>query len=104
MHSSVRIVALWTHQFQPDSYKESVKMERRKLSPASENVQNSSTSSMTFLSRAIRLVASLAVVALVTWAGSILIPVNATTIGFAYLLLVLFIASIWAYGQETRSY
>ena len=59
---------------------------------------------MTFLSRAIRLVASLAVVALVTWAGSTLIPVNATTIGFAYLLLVLFIASIWAYGQETRSY
>jgi len=52
---------------------------------------------MTLLSRAIRLVASPAVVALVTWAGSTLIPVNATTIGFAYLLLVLFIASIWGF-------
>jgi len=52
---------------------------------------------MTLLSRAIRLVASLAGVALVTWAGNSLIPVNATTIGFAYLLLVLVIATIWGF-------
>ena len=52
---------------------------------------------MTLLSRAIRFVVSLAGVALVTWAGSSLIPVNATTIGFAYLLLVLVIATIWGF-------
>jgi two-component system sensor histidine kinase KdpD len=34
-------------------------------------------------------------VALVTWTGTRLIPVNTTTAGFAYLLLVLVIASTW---------
>jgi len=45
--------------------------------------------------RALRFLASLAGVALVTFAGYRLLPVNATTIGFAYLLLVLIVASLW---------
>ncbi len=40
---------------------------------------------------------SLAGVGFVTLAGYSLIPVNATTIGFAYLLLVLIIASVWGF-------
>jgi two-component system sensor histidine kinase KdpD len=52
---------------------------------------------MTLLSRTIRLLSSLAGVVLVTWIGASLVPVNATTIGFAYLLLVLVIATIWGF-------
>ena len=51
--------------------------------------------------RALRLVASLAGVALVTIAGYRLIPVNATTIGFAYLLLVLIVASLWGFFEAS---
>jgi two-component system sensor histidine kinase KdpD len=47
--------------------------------------------------RGIRLLASLAAVAVLTWMGRVLIPVNATTAGFAYLLLVLSIASTWGF-------
>ena len=36
---------------------------------------------------------------LLTWAGYSLVPVNATTIGFAYLLLVLIIASLWGFAE-----
>ena len=47
---------------------------------------------------AVRLSASLAGVAIVTVVGARLLPgVNATTIGFAYLLLVLVIASTWGF-------
>ncbi len=47
---------------------------------------------------AVRLCASLAGVAIVTVVGARLLPgVNATTIGFAYLLLVLVIASTWGF-------
>jgi hypothetical protein len=94
---SVRVVTLWAYQFQLGSHKENIKMEIRRLSPARRNVQNSNRSSMTLLSRAIRFVSSLAGVLLVTWAGSSLVPVNATTIGFAYLLLVLVIATVWGF-------
>jgi two-component system, OmpR family, sensor histidine kinase KdpD len=52
---------------------------------------------MTLVSRVIRLVSSLAGVVLVTWTGSSLVPVNATTIGFAYLLLVLVVATVWGF-------
>jgi len=38
-------------------------------------------------------------VALVTWTGYRLVPVNATTIGFAYLLLVLVIATTWGFYE-----
>jgi two-component system, OmpR family, sensor histidine kinase KdpD len=47
----------------------------------------------------LRLLGSLAGVGLVTLAGYSLIPVNATTIGFAYLLLVLIIASVWGFVE-----
>ena len=46
---------------------------------------------------ALRLVSSLAGVAIVTFAAHRLIPINATTVGFAYLLLVLVIASTWGF-------
>jgi two-component system, OmpR family, sensor histidine kinase KdpD len=52
---------------------------------------------MTLVARVIRILASLSGVALITWAGSSVIPVNATTIGFAYLLLVLVIATTWGF-------
>jgi two-component system, OmpR family, sensor histidine kinase KdpD len=47
----------------------------------------------------LRLLLSLAGVILVTWAGFTLIPVNATTAGFGYLLLVLIIASFWGFFE-----
>ncbi len=49
--------------------------------------------------RALRLLISLAGVALLTYAGYRLFPVNATTQGFAYLLLVLIVASIWGFFE-----
>ena len=47
--------------------------------------------------RVLRLLLSLGGVAVVTFAGYSLVPVNATTVGFAYLLLVLIIASVWGF-------
>ncbi|HEY9715341.1 MAG TPA: ATP-binding protein [Chroococcales cyanobacterium] len=41
--------------------------------------------------------ASLSGVALVTFVGYAVLPVNATTVGFAYLLVVLIIASVWGF-------
>src|SRR5437867_2910388 len=49
--------------------------------------------------RVLRLLLSLAGVAFVTWTGYALVPANATTIGFAYLLLVLIIASLWGFFE-----
>jgi len=49
--------------------------------------------------RAFRLLLSLVGVALVTWTGHSLVPVNAATIGFAYLLLVLIVASVWGFVE-----
>jgi two-component system sensor histidine kinase KdpD len=46
-----------------------------------------------------RLLFSLGGVALVTFAAHWLIPVNATTVGFAYLLLVLIVASTWGFTE-----
>jgi two-component system sensor histidine kinase KdpD len=40
---------------------------------------------------------SLAGVALITFAGYAVLPVNATTVGFAYLLLVLIVASVYGF-------
>jgi len=51
--------------------------------------------------RALQLVVSLAGVALLTYAGYSLFPVNATTQGFAYLLLVLIVASIWGFLEAS---
>jgi two-component system sensor histidine kinase KdpD len=47
--------------------------------------------------RAIRLSSSVAGVVLVTWIASSVVPVNATTAAFAYLLVVLFIATAWGF-------
>jgi two-component system sensor histidine kinase KdpD len=49
----------------------------------------------------LRLSLSLAGVIVVTWTGYGLVPVNATTIGFAYLLLVLIIASFWGFFEAS---
>jgi two-component system sensor histidine kinase KdpD len=49
----------------------------------------------------LRLLASLAGVALVTLTAHRLIPVNATTVAFAYLLLVLVIASWWGFVEAS---
>ena len=49
--------------------------------------------------RVLRLLLSLAGVTAVTFAGYSLVPVNATTIGFAYLLLVLVVASFWGFFE-----
>jgi two-component system sensor histidine kinase KdpD len=47
----------------------------------------------------IRLLSSIAGVALVTFCAYRLTPVNATTVGFAYLLLILIIASTWGFFE-----
>jgi two-component system sensor histidine kinase KdpD len=52
---------------------------------------------MALIWRALRLFVSLAGVALVTWVGHTFFLANTTTIGFAYLLLVLIIASVWGF-------
>ena len=49
---------------------------------------------------ALRLLLSLAGVAGVTYTAHDLIPVNATTAGFAYLVLVLLIASTWGFVES----
>jgi two-component system sensor histidine kinase KdpD len=46
-----------------------------------------------------RLLFSLGGVALITFTAHRLIPVNATTVGFAYLLLVLIVASTWGFSE-----
>ena len=51
--------------------------------------------------RALRLLVSLAGVAIVTFVGYRLLPINATTQGFAYLLLVLVIASVWGFFEAS---
>jgi two-component system, OmpR family, sensor histidine kinase KdpD len=49
--------------------------------------------------RAVRLAVSIAGVAAVTWALYALLPVNAATAGFAYLLLVLAVATVWGFWE-----
>ena len=39
----------------------------------------------------------------ITWTGYSLVPVNATTAGFAYLLLVLMVASFWGFFEASIS-
>ncbi len=52
---------------------------------------------MTIARRAWRLLASIAGVLLITYVGSRSIPANATTVGFAYLLFVLVVATTWGF-------
>jgi two-component system sensor histidine kinase KdpD len=51
--------------------------------------------------RAVRLAAALVGVVLVTWVGVSLIPVNATAVGFEYLLLILVIATVWGFPEAS---
>ena len=51
--------------------------------------------------QATRLLSSLGGVAIVTWIGARLIPVNATTIGFAYLLLLLLVATFCGFFEAS---
>lgn len=53
--------------------------------------------------RPLQLLISFAGVAAVTFLGYRVIPVNATTVGFAYLLLVLVIASAWGFVEAALS-
>jgi two-component system sensor histidine kinase KdpD len=46
-----------------------------------------------------RVLISLGGVALVTWIGNAIVPLNATTVAFTYLLLVLIIATVWGYVE-----
>src|SRR5277367_1234983 len=50
---------------------------------------------------ALRLLVSLASVAVVTFSAYAVIPHNPTTVGFAYLLLVLVVASTWGLAEAT---
>ena len=45
----------------------------------------------------LRLILAVAGVAAITYAGVSLLPMNAATVGFAYLLLVLGIATVWGF-------
>src|SRR3984885_7852501 len=54
-----------------------------------------------FVRLALRLLVSLAGVAIVTYTAYFIIPRNPTTVGFAYLLLVLVIASTWGLVEAT---
>jgi len=51
--------------------------------------------------RALQLLASLAGVAVLTYAGYRLLALNATTQGFAYLMLILIIASTWGFPEAS---
>jgi two-component system sensor histidine kinase KdpD len=51
--------------------------------------------------RALRLLASLAGVAVLTYAGYRILVLNATTQGFAYLMLILIIASTWGFVEAS---
>src|SRR5436853_1588966 len=50
--------------------------------------------------RALRMLASIASVGVVTFVARVAIPVNATTVGFAYLLLVLVVATTWGFLES----
>jgi two-component system, OmpR family, sensor histidine kinase KdpD len=55
---------------------------------------------MSLIRRALGSAAALLGVALVTWVGRA-VPVNATTVGFAYLLLVLVVAATWGFLEAS---
>lgn len=51
--------------------------------------------------RALRVVLALAGVVLITWTAHNVVTVNATTVGFSYLLLVLVVASTWGFVEAS---
>lgn len=62
-----------------------------------------STRHNSLLPLALRICASLVGVAALTYAAHDLVPVNATTAGFAYLVMVLFIASTWGFVESATA-
>lgn len=58
---------------------------------------------MRFRGRPARLLLSLSGVVTVTFVAHKIIPLNATTVGFAYLLLILLIASTWGFFEAALS-
>jgi len=56
-----------------------------------------------FRQRTLRLLLSLSGVGTVTFVAHKVVPVNATTVGFAYLLLILLIASAWGFFEASVS-
>ena len=58
---------------------------------------------MRFRQRALRLLLSLSGLGTVTFVAHKIVPVNATTVGFAYLLLILIIASAWGFFEASVS-
>jgi two-component system sensor histidine kinase KdpD len=56
-----------------------------------------------FRRRALRLLLALGGVAVVTFVAHKVVPVNATTVGFAYLLLILVIATTWGFFEAAAS-
>jgi two-component system sensor histidine kinase KdpD len=53
--------------------------------------------------RPARVLAALSGVVLVTYAGCRVIPVNSTTVGFTYLLLILIVASTWGFLEAASA-
>lgn len=54
-----------------------------------------------FVSRSLRILSALACLFILTFAAHGLFSVNATTAGFAYLLLVLIVASVWGFVEAS---
>jgi two-component system sensor histidine kinase KdpD len=50
-----------------------------------------------------RLLISLGGVAIVTWLANSFVPVNATTAGFGYLLLILLVAAVWGFVESVTA-
>ena len=53
--------------------------------------------------RALKVLASIIGVGIITWVAHAVIPFNATTVGFAYLLYVLIVASTWGFLEASLS-
>src|SRR5262249_53266397 len=53
--------------------------------------------------RVLRFLISIAGVAIITFIGVVVIPVNATTVGFGYLLYILVVASTWGFFEASIS-
>ena len=65
------------------------------------NYNSSRRKDRILLQRVLRLVMCFGAVGLVTFVAFRVIPVNATTVGFAYMLLVLIVASTWGFFEAS---
>jgi K+-sensing histidine kinase KdpD len=68
------------------------------------NTPTETSSSVTALAfHLIQSLAAMAGIGIITRIGYTIVPVNATTIGFAYLLFVLAVASVWGFSEAAVS-